>query len=84
MGADQWNKLHLWKHPEILSSHVHFIVCDRENAELMDQGFEKDFVSSNHPASSTKIRNDLKLKIKPKWLNLNTLEYINTNLIYHM
>jgi len=82
MGTDQWNSLHKWSRFEHLATLVKFIVCTRGSAKLNKLDFSPDVIKSSHPASSTKIREDLKADREPLWLNNNVREYIYSNNIY--
>lgn len=82
MGADQWNNLHLWKHPETLASYVNFIVCDRENKELYKQDFSHTHIASDHPASATQIRHAIKNNLPSQWLAPLVLSYITKQKLY--
>lgn len=85
MGTDQWNSLSKWKHPEILASKVTFIICQRGSTELQKHDYKHHFISSDHPASSTVIRNNIKADddgINTPWLNKEVTEYIKTQQLY--
>lgn len=85
MGTDQWNSLSKWKHPEILASKVTFIICQRGEAHLQDHDYSHHFISSNHPASSTEIRKNIKTGVSShsaEWLNPGVDAYIKAQQLY--
>lgn len=59
MGTDQWLALPDWARPEILAEHLDFIVITRGLPPEPRQGFRMHSLSTQHPASSTLIREDL-------------------------
>ncbi len=60
MGGDQWSSLDRWKHHEILTKNVTFVVLAR-NGERIEpvEGRRLIVVPGDHPASSTAIREAL-------------------------
>jgi nicotinate-nucleotide adenylyltransferase len=57
MGADQWQALPAWKHPEILAGLVEFIILARDGQQPATRdGYRLHIVHGEHPASATAIR----------------------------
>lgn len=60
MGTDQWQQLHRWARYDYLTAHLTFIVYHRESPPAERPGVRSHFISGNHPASSTAIREALR------------------------
>lgn len=57
LGADQWNALLTWSHPEKLAALLTFLVFPRGDTPVLPRpGFRHQTVISSHPASSTAAR----------------------------
>lgn len=61
MGTDQWEVLPDWAQPEILRRNLDFIVISRGSPPEPREGYRMHFIHTDHPASSTEIRNSLAL-----------------------
>jgi nicotinate-nucleotide adenylyltransferase len=60
MGGDQWTKLPIWKHPEIIAGLASFIVLARNGASVEPRpGYRLHAITGAHPASATEIRRAL-------------------------
>lgn len=59
MGTDQWLALPDWAHPEILAENLEFIVITRGQPPEPREGYRMHGLTTQHPASSTRIREDL-------------------------
>lgn len=59
MGTDQWELLHKWARYDYLTEHLHFIVYHRGTPPQPRKGVRSTFISGEHPASSSFIRQAL-------------------------
>ncbi len=60
LGTDQWEQLQNWAEPEKLRNNLHFIVMTRDGDSVTPrEGWNHTPVPFSHPASSTKIRQNL-------------------------
>lgn len=87
MGEDQWTALPKWRHPERLADLVEFLVFTRgARAPEPRSGYRARFLPSVHPASATKIRQDLSSgthEAPSKWLCPEVLQWIVSQGLYH-
>lgn len=60
LGTDQWEQLHRWARYDYLAEHLTFIVYHRGAAPTPRPGVRSHFISGQHPASSTIIREALR------------------------
>jgi nicotinate-nucleotide adenylyltransferase len=65
VGADNLNKLHLWKRIEELKQLVQFVVISRDHKKLKDDIIQFIKIDLNIKVSSTQVRNDLILEYIP-------------------
>ena len=65
MGKDQWDSLEQWGRWEYLSSLVTFIVYRRGGVPSPRKGVRAFFIEGDEPASSTRIRHDLRSGVCP-------------------
>ena len=57
VGTDQWDAIDRWAEPEKLRDFLHFIVLTRDGDPVVERdGWRYTAVPFQHPASSTKIR----------------------------
>lgn len=82
IGLDQWKALPLWKHPERLAGSVEFIVVGRNGTPAARDHYRAHFLTGNHPASASEIRNNLANGGPAKWLPNSVLEYIRKKGLY--
>ncbi|MGA0845786.1 MAG: nicotinate (nicotinamide) nucleotide adenylyltransferase [Luteolibacter sp.] len=83
LGDDQWERLTTWKHPERLGQIVEFIVCTRHGIPQDQPGFRHHSIHTNHPASSTQIREALALGAKSHpWLDPQVADWITRHNLY--
>lgn len=59
MGTDQWEQLHRWARFDYLAKHLTFIVYHRDTPPIPRQNIRSIFISGEHPASSSAIRQAL-------------------------
>lgn len=59
MGTDQWELLHKWARYDYLTEHLHFIVYHRGTPPQPRKDVRSTFISGEHPASSSFIRQAL-------------------------
>lgn len=78
MGSDQWDLLHKWGRYDYLIRHLTFIVFHRQTPPHPREGVRSLFIPGDHPASSSFIREALKLgdPIPPGWLPTGLAEII--------
>lgn len=81
LGTDQWQQLESWAEPEKLRELLSFIVMTR-NGDQVDkkEGWRHLAVPFDHPASSTRIRNEFAEHMN--WLSPAVAEYCQQNSIY--
>ncbi len=60
MGVDQWELLHRWARFDYLREQLTFLVYHRQKAPLPREGTRALFLTGDHPASSTIIRDCLR------------------------
>lgn len=65
MGKDQWDSLEQWGRWEYLSELVTFIVYHRGGVPLPKDGVRAVFIAGDEPASSTQVRCDLRMGVRP-------------------
>jgi len=84
MGADQWEALPRWKHPERLAACVTFLVLSRGESPVPRGGFRMHEVpGAGHPASATAIRAGLASgDPMPPWLDPAVADYIARHRLY--
>ncbi len=82
MGADQWRALPRWKEPERLAELVEFIVSSRDGTPESRPGWRAHFLSGDHPASATAIREALAAGREASWLPPEVAEYIRRRGLY--
>lgn len=87
MGWDQWEVLPTWNRFEYLASLVAFIVHARDGVQgefLQHPEAEVEFVSGNHPASSSEIRTAMGAGdvIPSGWLSPGVAEFITDRALY--
>ena len=68
IGLDQWEALPRWAHPEKLAASVEFLVFGRNGEASPREGYKAHFFKSNHPASSSAIRENLLNDRPAEWL----------------
>lgn len=70
MGTDQWEQLHKWARYDYLIRHLTFIVYHRGTPPLPREGVRSVFISGNHPASSSAIRQAILSgsEVPPEWI----------------
>ena len=87
LGADQWEVIEKWSHPEILAEHLHFIVFPREGSREPEQkeGFRATFLDTLNPASATAIRTAIVggANAADQALHPNVASYIEEHDLYH-
>ena len=76
IGLDQWDGLPRWKNIETLSKDVEFIVVGRSGHPEPRSGYRAHFIQGNHPASASRIRQDLAAGKPPRWLPESVADYI--------
>lgn len=84
MGQDQWKVLSTWSRADYLSSLVRFIVHDRDGVRKVGEQ-EAYFISGDHPASSSKIRESIlegNGKNHQSWLPAEVWEYLQKERLY--
>lgn len=85
MGGDQWDSLPRWKNPDELARLVEFIVLARGDEPRAREGYRLHAIRGSHPASSTAIRDALRMGQKNHpWLAPAALEWIQDRKIYHL
>lgn len=82
IGLDQWQALPRWAHPEKIALMVEFLVFGRDGEPQPRAGYQAHFFPSNHPASSSMIREDLAANRPAKWLSEKTAQYITKKGLY--
>jgi nicotinate-nucleotide adenylyltransferase len=85
LGADQWEALGSWKHPERLAATVTFLVFSRGDSPLSTRpGVRARFVTYDHPASATALRRALAqgAPVPEGWLDPSVAGYIRRNGLY--
>jgi nicotinate-nucleotide adenylyltransferase len=83
MGADQWQALPKWRHPERLAACVEFIVFSRINPPQAQDGYVMHEIPGTHPASATAIRDALAHgKRDHPWLSPSVAEWIVRRNLY--
>ena len=82
IGYDQWESLPRWKDIEKLAKEVEFIVVGRGKQPESREGYEAHFIEGNHPASASKIREDLAKGHPPNWLPSSVKSYISEKDLY--
>ncbi len=83
IGMDQWLSLPEWKNIKILAQDLEFIVVGRNGQPAKPrEGYSAHFIEGNHPASATKIREQLKKHQSSKWLDEKVLHYISKKGLY--
>ena len=82
MGTDQWNALHRWSRVDYLAEMVEFIVCTRGDQTLIERSYTYHTIRTDHPASSTAIRNSLMKGTKPSWLSHEVQDYLQKAKLY--
>jgi len=82
LGADQWDVLHLWRRIDYLAEMIHFIVCTRGTQTLKNQPYTSLNIQTDHPASSTAIRNAIAKHGNPQWLDKRVLNFIYKMRLY--
>ncbi|MDQ8191394.1 nicotinate (nicotinamide) nucleotide adenylyltransferase [Roseibacillus persicicus] len=88
MGWDQWVVLPTWNRFSYLAELVEFIVHAREvegePTAILHEGARVEFVSGNHPASSSAIRGMLVQgePVPAGWLEAQVEQYLNRNRPY--
>jgi len=83
MGQDQWKVLSSWSRADYFASLVQFIVHDRDG--VADEGSEgAHFISGDHPASSSQIRDSIHAgeKIEKGWLSQDVISYLEKEGLY--
>ncbi len=84
MGTDQWNALHKWARYEYLLSLVSMIVCTRGSESLKERELTPHVIPSEHPASSSAIRNALRQGEEAQWLHSSVKDYIQEQRLYNL
>jgi nicotinate-nucleotide adenylyltransferase len=82
MGGDQWDALPRWSHPERLATVVEFAVLARGETPQPRDGYRMHVIQGDHPASATRIRKSLSMRLTPSWLNQETAGYIESRRLY--
>jgi len=82
LGTDQWNALQHWDRIDYLAELLSFIVCTRGDAALVTHPFEPIILPTDHPASSTMIRNTLATDQPAQWLDQDVEQYIQQHQLY--
>ena len=82
MGADQWQALPRWQHPERLAARVEFIVAHRSGVPEPHPEWRMQPLAVDHPASATAIRQALAQGEKPLWLPPPVAAYIAARGLY--
>jgi len=85
MGTDQWNALNRWARIDYLSSIVTFIVFTRGGEALAPHAFRHRVIQGAHPASATKIRNDIAAAQTPRrspWLHPDVSTFLSQTSLY--
>jgi len=82
IGLDQWQHIESWQHPSRLAEDVTFLVVGRDGHPQQKEGFRALFLSGDHPASSSQIREKLALKQSPDWIPANVLAFIEKKGLY--
>ncbi|MFR4416878.1 MAG: hypothetical protein ACLT8E_05570 [Akkermansia sp.] len=65
MGKDQWDSLEQWGRWEHLAGLVTFIVYHRGGEPAPREGVRAVFIEGDEPASSTRVRHDLRTGVCP-------------------
>ncbi|MEP4079368.1 nicotinate (nicotinamide) nucleotide adenylyltransferase [Haloferula sp.] len=83
MGCDQWNALPRWREADKLAEELEFVVFFRGEAPKPRPGWRLHKLNGRHPASSTRIREDLRAgRPLPDWLPAPVASYIRRNRLY--
>ena len=83
MGADQWTALPQWKEPDRLARIVEFIVFARNGAPAHHPGWKHHFLQGTHPASATRIRQEIAAgRLPHEWLDPAVAQYILDHQLY--
>jgi len=84
IGNDQWKKIESWNQIDKLGKIVNFIVFPRDGEEpKLNPDFKSHFIDYNFNASSTEVRNSVKINQKVDLpIDQNVLKYINENSLY--
>lgn len=82
IGLDQWEALPRWKNPEKLAASVTFLVFGRNGEPAPREGYHAHFFKSDHPASSSEIRQILASKKPHIWLPAAVSDYIAKKHLY--
>ncbi|MFM2221368.1 MAG: nicotinate (nicotinamide) nucleotide adenylyltransferase [Verrucomicrobiota bacterium] len=83
MGHDQWQALPRWKHPEILTAHLTFLVFTRGEAPLPREGYRMIHVQGEHPASASALRDPQNPHyLDPAWLPESVASWIKKKELY--
>ncbi|MCG8602233.1 MAG: nicotinate (nicotinamide) nucleotide adenylyltransferase [Verrucomicrobiales bacterium] len=81
VGTDQWDVIDRWAKPEKLRDLLHFIVLTRDKDPVIErEGWRHTAVPFQHPASSTKIREDF--EGHTDWLVPGVVDYCREHLLY--
>ena len=82
IGEDQWQKLPSWKEHEFLARTLTFIVVGRGNQPVPRPGHHAHFLTGDHPASSTQIREQLRNDLPARWLPSPVASFIREKALY--
>lgn len=83
MGADQWDALPDWAHPERLAACVEFIVFSRNGHPQFREGYMMHWIHEAHPASATTIREEIRRgETRLAWLAPAVAEHIRRHGLY--
>lgn len=82
IGLDQWQALPRWENPEKLTAAVIFLVFGRNGEPLPRKGYRAHFFKSDHPASSSQIRQNLASEQPHQWLPEAVSAYLAKKPLY--
>jgi nicotinate-nucleotide adenylyltransferase len=81
VGTDQWDAIDRWAEPEKLRDFLHFIVLTRDGDPVVERdGWRYTAVPFQHPASSTKIRENFADNVD--WLVPGMADYCREQGLY--
>ncbi len=81
VGTDQWDAIDRWAEPEKLRDSLHFIVLTRDGDPVVErEGWRYTAVPFQHPASSTKIRENFADNVD--WLVPGVADYCREQGLY--
>lgn len=82
IGEDQWQVIESWSRPDHLAELVEFIVHARGGHPAPKHGFRVHFVTGDHPASGTILRETAREGLVSEWLHPDVAAFIRRHGLY--